>query len=197
MKQVIFAVACLFLLAGCQAKIVSLSFDQSASGNGTNVIVIDGSGAKFTTETDMNNDTKLPIALKGATAGTDGVDGVVSRYEPVVKTIIEQKAQDVVGEKKEPAEDLEAAPEATKEQGNYHGRTNGNRPTWYFSKNMNEYPKEFFFTVQGCGGLNIVNNGIRYDPHNGWLVKQSDVAGRGMSALAESSCKSTEAFISW
>ncbi len=77
------------------------------------------------------------------------------------------------------------------EKGKYHGLTNGNRPTWYFSKRMNEYPSTFDITIPGCNTINVKNNGVRDDHHDGYLVKQSDVKGRGMVVLANKDCNST------
>ena len=81
---------------------------------------------------------------------------------------------------------------ACKEIAKYHGRTNGNRPTWYFSKKMAQYPQTFTIVINGCPGLTVTsNNGVRFEK-NGIIVKQSDVAGRGMAVVVPSSCQSTQ-----
>ena len=79
------------------------------------------------------------------------------------------------------------------EYGRYVGRTNPNRPTWYFSKTMSRYPSTFTFS-SGCGTFTVRNNGHRWEG-GGHIVKQSDVPGRGMAALAPGSCGSNKAYV--
>lgn len=74
----------------------------------------------------------------------------------------------------------------------YHGRYNGDRPTWYASRNMREYPKVFTVEIPGCVKMTIKNNGHRYEK-NGIIVKQSDVRGRGMAVIYKSSCRGKQA----
>jgi hypothetical protein len=79
----------------------------------------------------------------------------------------------------------------------YNGRTNGNRPTWYYAKNMSSYPKTFTLNVSGCKtGMVVSNNGSRWES-GGYLVKQSDVSGRGMAVLAPSSCNPSGSYITY
>lgn len=81
------------------------------------------------------------------------------------------------------------------EYGTYHGRTNGDRPTWYFTKDMDDYPSEFELNVPDCStGITVTNNGTRWES-GGYLAKQSDVSGRGLAVLAPSSCDSETAYI--
>ena len=83
----------------------------------------------------------------------------------------------------------------TTEYGKFAGRTNGDRPTWYFSKRMSSYPSKFMLTVEGCrSDISITNNGSRYESGI-VIVKQSDVAGRGMAVVYHSSCKSETAYV--
>lgn len=82
------------------------------------------------------------------------------------------------------------------ENGRYVGRTNGNRPTWYFGKTMRRYPSSFKFSVSGCASFTVKNNGHRWEG-GGYIVKQSDVSGRGMAALAPASCGSRTARVSY
>lgn len=82
------------------------------------------------------------------------------------------------------------------ENGRYVGRTNGNRPTWYFSKTMSRYPSTFKVSVSGCASFTVKNNGSRYET-GGYIIKQSDVSGRGMAALAPASCSSRSITISY
>ena len=92
-----------------------------------------------------------------------------------------------------------AVPEATKqkESGKYHGRYNGDKPTWYFGKKMSGYPSTIYITVSGCvNNVKVSNNGKRWTG-SGLIVKQSEVSGRGMAVLAPSSCKSKSAYVEY
>lgn len=92
-----------------------------------------------------------------------------------------------------------AVPEAAKqkESGKYHGRYNGDKPTWYFGKKMSGYPSTIYITVSGCvSNVKVSNNGKRWTG-SGLIVKQSEVSGRGMAVLAPSSCKSKSAYVEY
>lgn len=79
----------------------------------------------------------------------------------------------------------------------YRGRTNPDRPTWYFSKKMSSYPKTFTLNISGCKtGMVVSNNGSRWES-GGYLAKQSDVSGRGMAVLAPGSCNPSKAYITY
>lgn len=81
-----------------------------------------------------------------------------------------------------------------RESGKYWGRHNGNRPTWYFKHNMSYYGAPIIMKVEGCGEIEVTsNNGIRFVAGNGAIVKQSDVAGRGMSLVWPASCQGSVA----
>lgn len=84
-----------------------------------------------------------------------------------------------------------------KEVGSYSGRYNGDRPTWYFSKNMKSYPSTFYITISGCvSDLKVSNNGSRWEG-SGIIAKQSDVSGRGLAVVGASSCSSSSAYIEY
>lgn len=87
----------------------------------------------------------------------------------------------------------------TVEDGLYWGRHNGDRATWYFTKKMSEYPISLVVDVPGCySGLQVINNGVRWvDPVSGLIVKQSDVAGRGLALITPASCKYKAATLSY
>ena len=94
-----------------------------------------------------------------------------------------------------------AAPEPTQtsrtEQGKYHGRHNGNRPTWYLSKKMSSYPAKFMVTIDGCGTTKVTSNNGRRFTSGGVVVKQSDVPGRGMAIVGSANCGSRTCKISY
>ena len=57
-----------------------------------------------------------------------------------------------------------AAAGETYEEGLYWGRHNGDRPTWYFSKPMRDYPQQFTVVVEGCATVYVTsNNGDRFE----------------------------------
>ena len=98
-------------------------------------------------------------------------------------------------EAEEDDDSTETASSGVTEYGRYVGRTNGSRPTWYFSKTMSRYPSSFRLVIPGCtSGLTVSNNGSRWES-GGYLAKQSDVAGRGLAVLAPSSCSSSTSYI--
>jgi hypothetical protein len=82
--------------------------------------------------------------------------------------------------------------------GNYWGRHNGDRPHWYYPARFRDYPNEFYLTIAGCTtDLKVVSKaGSRWES-SGYLVKQSDVSGRGMVVLGPSSCRSRVSFIEY
>lgn len=89
-----------------------------------------------------------------------------------------------------PAPTPAAEPTATSgiDYGRYVGRTNGNRPTWYFPRNMRDYPKQFTLVIDGCATVEVTsNNGHRY-VSGSTIIKQSDVPGRGMAVLTSAGC---------
>ena len=51
-----------------------------------------------------------------------------------------------------------AAAGETYEEGLYWGRHNGDRPTWYFSKPMRDYPQQFTVVVEGCATVAVTSN---------------------------------------
>lgn len=88
-------------------------------------------------------------------------------------------------------------PSASKtEQCKYAGRFNGDRMTAYCSKKMSQYPAKITIDVPGCVNKTIPNNGTRYQDSY-LIVKQSEVSGRGMAIVVNSSCKSTTAYVKY
>jgi hypothetical protein len=67
------------------------------------------------------------------------------------------------------------------EEGLWWGLHNGGRPTFYFSKNMRDYPSTFIVKMTGCETVVVTDNdGHRFET-NLLIIKQSDVSGRGMA----------------
>ncbi|MDR3088967.1 MAG: hypothetical protein LBU39_04020 [Desulfobulbaceae bacterium] len=79
------------------------------------------------------------------------------------------------------------------EYGAYDGRHNGDRPTWRWTRTMRAFPATFTLNIPGCySNIAVKNNGTRFVSSQGVIVKQSDVAGRGVAVVAPSSCRSTQ-----
>ncbi len=103
----------------------------------------------------------------------------------------------VTGSCKKPTEVSPITSDLTREDGKYHGRPNGDRPQWYFTKDLKDYPKTIILDIPGCFDSKVINHdGIRYDVDS-LVLKQSDVAGRHMAILAPQSCKSEIATITY
>ncbi len=76
----------------------------------------------------------------------------------------------------------------------YHGETNGGRPTFYTYKSASKFPKTFEVSVAGCASFTAtLSSGCRYEHggKSGYVVKESEVSGRGLAVVAPSSCKSS------
>ncbi len=83
------------------------------------------------------------------------------------------------------------------EYGVYWGRFNGNRPTWYYSKTMAEYPQQFTVVIEGCATVEVTSNdGIRFESGD-TIIKQSDVPGRGMAVIGSAACYSKTSYINY
>lgn len=71
----------------------------------------------------------------------------------------------------------------------YWGRHNGNRPHWYSFKPSSQFPKAIRIIVDGCSEFDINYNKTRWEG-NGWIVKESEVPGRGLTVVGPVSCES-------
>lgn len=90
-------------------------------------------------------------------------------------------------------------PALTKEVLKIHGRYNGDRPTFYGSKNLNQYPDSFYFTAPGCLARTLLTtNGQRleYGGYGGWIFKQSDV-GRPMGIIGPAACQGEKVILEY
>ena len=94
------------------------------------------------------------------------------------------------------SDDIKASATKT-DRGRYHGRHNGNRPTWYFPRNMSSYPSKFKVSIPGCSSFEVRNNNGRRYVNGGYIVKQSDVPGRGLALVAPAGCSSRSASITF
>lgn len=102
--------------------------------------------------------------------------------EAVVETVVEAQAE---------------TQGANTDKGRYVGRTNGGRPTWYFPRNMRDYPQQFTLVIDGCTTVEVTNNnGHRY-VSGSTIIKQSDVPGRGMAVLTSAGCGSRTSHVNY
>jgi len=82
----------------------------------------------------------------------------------------------------EPTEPTDPETFAQSQVCDYFEITNGNRPTWYCYKPMASYGKRIRVVVAGHLDATFDNDGTRWEG-NGWVVKESEVAGRGLAIV--------------
>ncbi len=141
-------------------------------------------------------DSDRRILLKKLAIGTAAVAGYSVLPNKWTSPIVEFGALPAHAATSGPAVRTAVAAASGTEEGLYHGRTNGDRPTWYFSKQMKDYPQQFTVVVDGCVKVEVTsNNGTRFVNSDGTIVKQSDVRGRGLALVVPSSCHSRTAHL--
>ena len=79
----------------------------------------------------------------------------------------------------------------------YHGRHNGDRATWYAKKELKNYPQTFVIEIPGCMTFSVNEHDGKRIEHGGYIIKQSDVPGRGLAVVAPQSCQSRDATLSY
>ncbi len=141
-------------------------------------------------------DSDRRILLKKLAIGTAAVAGYSVLPNKWTSPIVEFGALPAHAATSGPVVRTAVAAASGTEEGRYAGRHNGDRPTWYFSRPMRDYPQQFTVVVDGCVTVEVPsNNGTRYVSSDGTIVKQSDVSGRGMAVVTSSSCHSKTAHI--
>lgn len=212
---------CIFLagINGCTSKLTYVNIDLESEAEceqaavpgvpskciSINVLNLKADGAVFDTDTDQTTDGQVPVSLYGANSATGGQTTPVANFTPLINEVLDvgkEKIKKIISDKEkvkvpiiEPIIEPQPIILRNKEIGDYRGRTNGNRPTWYFNKKMGDYPAQFTVVIKGakCDDLAVQNNGERYEKDLPYLVKQSDVPGRGMAVLASADCSPSEA----
>ncbi|MCL7488540.1 MAG: hypothetical protein M8357_10255 [Desulfobulbaceae bacterium] len=71
-----------------------------------------------------------------------------------------------------------------REDGLWYGTHNGDRPTFYFKHYMKDYPRTFTAVLVNCEKVTVINDGHRFESSK-LILKQSDVAGRGMALTTQ------------
>lgn len=183
-------VSTMLFLSGCATPNSAITKTYKINMNtttGSNVVFL-----VLEAEVDSNTDVKQD-AKADAKTQVDAIlspAGKVGAAVAVVEDIIDTgKVPPVTPNPEDGSEEMKGVTE----RGIYRGLTNGDRPTWYFSKKMDAYPPQFNIIIPGCKTLKVKNNGVRDDMGGGYLVKQSSVFGRGMAVLAAKGCRSTVA----
>jgi hypothetical protein len=182
---------------GNSSKHVAVHIESRADNGSTAGIDQTAKNVDWESLTDQAGDGQLPInvTMPLAEKAQEVVSTVLSKGTGVAP--VKDKLVDIIKDnpvKEEPvAEDIpDPAKQTVVHSAWYNGRTNGNRPTWYFNANMSAYPKAFSLDVPGCKeGIAVTNNGTRWEG-SGYLVKASDVSGRGMAVLAPATCNPDE-----
>ncbi len=135
------------------------------------------------------------ILLKKLAIGTAAVAGYSVLPGKWTSPIVEFGALPAHAATSGPAVRSAIAAASNTEEGRYHGRHNGDRPMWYFSKPMRDYPQQFTVVVDDCVTVKVTsNNGTRFESGH-TIVKQSDVSGRGMAVITSAACHSETAHI--
>ncbi len=155
---------------------------------------------------DLSPDIRLQLTEGGGTGTMAGADAVLKDVtsklrDSIKEAALEKVKEQVEAQKPEPTSPLVDPPlfdDLRTESGTYHGRHNGDRPTWYFSKDLAQYPTPLMVDIPGCFANKLIeHDGVRYDNSSGLILKQSDVPGRHMAIVAPSSCQSNTATIAY
>lgn len=122
----------------------------------------------------------------------DGKNDVEPEPEPTAEE--EQSLpDDIVSPVPDSTDDSLSQDEVDTELMAWFGRYNGDRGTWYGSKNMNQYPPVLCIQVNACLPTTCFpNNGRRWEKGGqaGYVVKQSEVGGRGIALIVPRTCRS-------
>ena len=172
-----------------------------------------------TTDNDPATDVSTPISLaaQGATATTAGqkaAQEVVkpsSDYtswidyrkwlsdndnstKPVVTPVVPVIEEDNKVKPADPETPAEPTDPFVMETGEYRGRTDDDRPTWNFAKDLKDYPNAFILSIPECYEGVVKNNGERWETDDKeYVVKQSDKGGWNTALFGSVSCKSESA----
>jgi hypothetical protein len=150
---------------------------------------------------DLSPDIRLQLTEGGGTGTMAGADAalkdVTSKLRDSIKEAALERVKEQVEAQKPEEPDTPVSDDIRTETGTYHGRHNGDRPTWYFSKDLKDYPTPIMVDIPGCFTNRLIeHDGVRYES-GGLILKQSDVSGRGMAIVAPSSCTSETATIAY
>lgn len=160
-------------------------------------------GANLSAEIKTDLDAALSQGGSTTSLVTEGGKAILEGLTSTAKYLNTKISQSAAAKAVEPSATEVSDPPELKDSAmvteplRYHGRHNGDRATWYGSKNLSAYPQTFIIEVPGCTKFSINSHDGNRIEHEGYVVKQSGVDGRGMAIVAPQSCQSQEAAISY
>ena len=180
--RLLFVGLLVLILGGCSIVIKNYEWNQNSDNGAINTIDQQANGASVVSETDQvtRPKFKLPINIENPLEQLipNNVDSMLEIIEPVIESA-------------KPTNELTQT-----ERGKLRpDRPNANRPQWYFSKLMKFYGDEF--KISFCGKQFVVPNTNARFERGQFLVKQSDVVGRGMVVLGPSTCLGGKAVVKY
>lgn len=154
-----------------------------------------------TLPTSITTDVSAALAQGGATSSLVGEGGkLLLKGVTSTAKYLNQRLEQIAAAKSEdptPAiPDIED-PTMITEALRYHGRHNGDRATWYAKKELKNYPQTFVIEIPGCTTFSVNEHDGKRIEHGGYIIKQSDVTGRGLVVVAPQSCQSRDATLSY
>lgn len=165
-------------LPGCSIVIKNYEWNQDSDNGAINTIDQQANGASVVSETDQVTRPKfnVPIDIKNPLEQLipSNIDSMLDIIEPVINA---------------PTSELTELGMLRPD------RPNANRPQWYFNKPMKFYGDAF--EISFCGKQFVVPNTNDRFERGQFLVKQSDVVGRGMVVLGPSTCLGGEAIVKY
>ena len=212
MRALILFASLLLLASGCTQHNPKIgTSDMVAHGDNakqTSIFVVVAPGGTVTAATDQRpvTDTELPFGLNGGSAASGSASALSEIVNKVVKEAVTEDKPAVVVPVDKPTVSVPVdkpevvvadKPKVVAEEkltvSNsilYNGLTNGDRPTYYFGKPLSTFPRDIYLTVPGLytdkhliNGTRADGKGAGYTESSGFIMKQSDVAGRGMTIL--------------
>jgi len=206
MKRVlgIVAVVLAVVLVGCtqhnpEIARMAMNFGDGAMPGSNNMyvqaFVVKADNASLTTANDQrpNTNPDLNLGLDGGAASSAGAaEGLMKVLSTVTQKVEDKVAKQETEDKKPEVQKPEQKPEddIVETEGkvigsaSYRGLTNGGRPTWYFNEKADSLKgKDLVLKVPGMEDVAVKKfNGSRFEKGT-LIIKQSDVAGRGIAVL--------------
>ena len=202
------------ILSACADSSVRREYDLALQGGSAPTynfvylnIQAEGIESVADTQSENRTDPTGSFGLEGGTAaatkeGVTWLEDILSYFKGMSDNLEDNSDNSQEGsvnpiEAPVPEEGMSEEIGETIEELYYHGRYNGDRPTWYGDMNMADYGAPFLVEIPGCNTWLVEeNDGVRLESDE-YIVKQSDVEKRGLAVVAPSSCMSREARVLW
>lgn len=225
MKKVLVAVVLLVFVSGCALTESGSKREYQFEIENEEGVVLIEVNLSNESETDTTSgdapasQTTSPstaLGMQGSTATASGGEVLLKGVKSLLDQYMDNSVQDVVTpqQPEQPLPPVGPVPEPDEEESetdepdvsgdalqelDYWGRYNGDRPLWYAWRPMADFGDSFLVEVEGCGSILVEdNNGVRFEneeEYPQWVVKESDVSGRGMAVHAPSNCQSKKATV--